>query len=87
MKIKAAFIALLLLAPVPVMAESFKAKGTVDVYFSPLGGTTVAVVKEINAAKSEILIQAYSFTSAPIAKALVNAQKRGVKIVAVLDKS
>ena len=87
MKIKALFIALLLLTPAPVMAESFKAKGTVDVYFSPRGGTTVAVVEEINAAKSEILIQAYSFTSVPIAKALVDAQKRGVKIVAVLDKS
>jgi len=32
-------------------------------------------------------VQAYSFTSAPIAKALVDARKRGVRIVAVLDKS
>jgi phosphatidylserine/phosphatidylglycerophosphate/cardiolipin synthase-like enzyme len=32
-------------------------------------------------------VQAYSFTSAPIAKALVEAHKRGVKILAVLDKS
>src|SRR5712691_7489452 len=32
-------------------------------------------------------MQAYSFTSAPIAKALVEAHKRGVKILAVLDKS
>jgi phosphatidylserine/phosphatidylglycerophosphate/cardiolipin synthase-like enzyme len=34
-----------------------------------------------------VLIQAYGFTSAPIAKALVDAHKRGVKILAVLDKS
>jgi phosphatidylserine/phosphatidylglycerophosphate/cardiolipin synthase-like enzyme len=33
------------------------------------------------------MVQAYSFTSAPIAKALVNARKRGVHIEAVLDKS
>ena len=38
-------------------------------------------------AKSEILIQAYSFTSAPIAKALIDAHKRGIKIEAILDKS
>ncbi len=59
----------------------------VQVYFSPHGGCTEAVVKEINAAKSEILIQAYSFTSAPIAKALITAHKRGVKVEAILDKS
>ena len=33
------------------------------------------------------MVQAYSFTSAPIAKALLDAHKRGVKILAVLDKS
>lgn len=32
-------------------------------------------------------MQAYSFTSKPIAKALLDAHKRGVKVVAVLDKS
>jgi phosphatidylserine/phosphatidylglycerophosphate/cardiolipin synthase-like enzyme len=32
-------------------------------------------------------MQAYSFTSAPIAKALVEAHKRGVKVLAVLDTS
>jgi hypothetical protein len=32
-------------------------------------------------------MQAYSFTSAPIAKALVEAHQRGVKILTVLDKS
>jgi len=41
----------------------------------------------VNAAKTQILVQAYSFTSAPIAKALVDAHKRGVQVLAVLDKS
>jgi len=57
------------------------------VYFSPRGGATDAVVREIHAATQQILVQAYSFTSAPIAKALLDAHKRGVKILAVLDKS
>jgi phosphatidylserine/phosphatidylglycerophosphate/cardiolipin synthase-like enzyme len=58
-----------------------------QVYFSPNGGTTQAIIKEISDAKSEILIQAYSFTSTPIAKALVDAHKRGVKVESILDKS
>ena len=56
-------------------------------YFSPSGGVTDAVVQEINAATQQLLVQAYSFTSAPIAKALVDAHKRGIKVLAVLDKS
>ena len=45
----------------------------IEVFFSPKGGCTEAVVKELAVAKSTILVQAYSFTSAPIAKALVDA--------------
>ncbi len=56
-------------------------------FFSPKGGCTEAVVKELDAAKSTVLVQAYSFTSVPIAKALVDAYKRGVKVEVILDKS
>jgi phosphatidylserine/phosphatidylglycerophosphate/cardiolipin synthase-like enzyme len=48
------------------------------IFFSPNGGATQAIIKEISDAKSEILVQVYSFTSSPIAKALVDANKRGV---------
>jgi len=58
-----------------------------EVYFSPNGGVTQAIINEIAGAKLEILVQAYSFTSTPIAKALVDAHKRGVKVEAILDKS
>lgn len=67
-------------------AETF-VPARVAVYFSPSGGATDAVVRELNAAQTQVLVQAYSFTSAPIAKALVDAHKRGVKVLAVLDKS
>src|SRR5712691_136674 len=59
----------------------------VAVYFSPHGGATDGVVRAVNAARRQILVQAYSFTSAPIAKALVDAHQRGVNVLAVLDKS
>ncbi len=58
----------------------------IEVYFSPHGGCTDAVAHEIESARSTILVQAYSFTSAPIAKALVAAQRRGVRVQVILDK-
>jgi len=57
------------------------------VYFSPDGGCTAAIVKQIDNATMEVLVQAYSFTSAPIAKALVNAKKRAVNVEVIVDKS
>ena len=61
--------------------------GAWQVAFSPKGGCTEAVVSELGRARSSVLVQAYSFTSAPIAKALVDASRRGVKIEVLLDKS
>ena len=78
---------ILLLIPLISNADNYKYNGSIDTYFSPDGGATEAIVKEINLTKSEILLQAYSFTSKPIAKALVDAHKRGIKIEAILDKS
>ena len=58
-----------------------------QVFFSPKGGCTDAVVAQLQRAKSSIHVQAYSFTSAPIAAALVDAHRRGVKVSVILDKS
>jgi phosphatidylserine/phosphatidylglycerophosphate/cardiolipin synthase-like enzyme len=59
----------------------------IEVFFSPQGGCTEAIVDTLNRAKSSVLIQAYSFTSAPIAKAVVEAHRRGVQTEVILDKS
>jgi len=71
----------LLLAALPLEAAP-----TIEVYFSPHGGATEAIVKELATAKNTITIQAYSFTSVAIAKAIVEARKRGVDVLAILDK-
>lgn len=60
---------------------------TAQVYFSPGGGCTDAIVAALAAAKQTVLVQAYSFTSTPIAKALAAAQSRGVVVRVILDKS
>jgi phosphatidylserine/phosphatidylglycerophosphate/cardiolipin synthase-like enzyme len=59
----------------------------IQVFFSPNGGCTEAVVANLDKATNTVLVQAYSFTSAPITKALVDAEKRGVKVQVILDKS
>jgi phosphatidylserine/phosphatidylglycerophosphate/cardiolipin synthase-like enzyme len=58
-----------------------------EVRFQPGGGATAAIVRELRAATTTIHVQAYSFTSSPIAQALVDAKRRGVAVEAVLDKS
>ena len=56
-----------------------------DVGFSP-GGTALAVVeKAISAARSEILMACYEFTSRDIAEALEAAAHHGVKVRIVAD--
>ena len=59
----------------------------IEVYFSPKGGATDAIVREIQRAKKSIHVQAYSFTSSTIAKALVEAKRRGLKVEILLDTS
>jgi phosphatidylserine/phosphatidylglycerophosphate/cardiolipin synthase-like enzyme len=76
----------LLLLSLPLQAAN-PSSPAISPYFSPNGGCTDAIVKTLNSAQKSILVQAYSFTSAPIAKALVDAHKRGVDIQVILDKS
>jgi phosphatidylserine/phosphatidylglycerophosphate/cardiolipin synthase-like enzyme len=59
---------------------------TIEVYFSPSGGCTDATVKAIAGAKDTILVQAYSFTSADIAKVLSEAKKRNVSVIAASSR-
>jgi phosphatidylserine/phosphatidylglycerophosphate/cardiolipin synthase-like enzyme len=60
---------------------------SVNAHFSPEGGCTNAVVNELLHARHEILVQAYSFSSKPIAEALIAAKKRGVRVEILMDHS
>jgi phosphatidylserine/phosphatidylglycerophosphate/cardiolipin synthase-like enzyme len=79
----AMFLLLAALTARPALA----ATPEIAVYFSPHGGCTEAVVKQLDAARSSVQVQAYSFTSKDIAKALVDAHKRGVRVEVILDRS
>ena len=78
-----AFVVLLIRAPAHTQPE-------IQVCFTPEYGATPnctqAIVAAIDSARRSILLQAYSFTSAPIAKALVKAHRRGVNVRVILDK-
>ena len=80
-------LATLFVCAKPAYAEPPGTPPAIEVYFSPKGGCTESVVRELRAANQSVLVQAYSFTSVPIAKALVDAHKRGVKVQVILDKS
>jgi phosphatidylserine/phosphatidylglycerophosphate/cardiolipin synthase-like enzyme len=54
--------------------------------FTPGQDCEAVVVAEIAAARSSVLVQAYEFTSKPIAAALVAAAQRGVDVRVILDK-
>jgi phosphatidylserine/phosphatidylglycerophosphate/cardiolipin synthase-like enzyme len=86
MKMALALLALILIVgctppPAPSVPQS------VQVYFSPRGGATEAVIDALDHATNSVYIQAYSFTSAPIAKALVDAYRRKVQVHVILDSS
>ena len=42
-------------------------------------------IREVAVAQDSVHVQAYSFTSAPVARALLEAKKRGVKVEVVID--
>lgn len=80
-------IVLTLFACNNTQATDVKVEPNAQVFFSPRGGCTEAIVSEIAKAKTEILVQAFSFTSKPIAEALHKAKKAGIQVEIILDKS
>ena len=70
-----------------IIAFSACAKPTVSVCFTPRDNCTSTITHEIEQAKTEILVQAYSLTSKPIADAIVKAKDSGVSIGVILDRS
>ncbi len=56
------------------------------VLFSPQGGISKELSRLIKAAKVEIAVAAYAFSSKYLGNALVAALKRGVKVRIILDR-
>ena len=69
----------------PSTFASAPATSKLEVAFSPRGGAQDLVIKVIDASSSSIHMLAYSYTSAPINKALLRARGRGVEVYLVVD--
>jgi len=76
-----------MLFPSFAWADNFLSGATYSVCFTLHEDCTSKVVFAISQARKQILVQAYSFTSVPIAKALVDAKRRGINVKILLDKS
>ena len=74
-----------LLIASPATAES--AAVVERVCFTPGDQCADVAIATIDRATRSIRVQAYSFTSAPIAKALIDAKKSGIDVQVILDKS
>jgi len=82
------FCILLLLFQLSACAQSAQPVRSVEyaVAFSPCGQSLEIVLSAINSARESIHVAAYSFTSKPIAEALLAVYKRGLDVRVVVDK-
>ncbi|HBN22785.1 MAG TPA: hypothetical protein DD412_06065 [Holosporales bacterium] len=71
----------------PVVFSSETEAPKINVCFSPEGRCEKLALFAISQAKKEILVQSYSFTSKPIANALIEASRRGVSVRVLFDRS
>jgi phosphatidylserine/phosphatidylglycerophosphate/cardiolipin synthase-like enzyme len=95
------FVFLILSFPSPAHCDSFwqrtielfeeggsqivPAPGSIEVAFSPNGGATDLILKAIGSAQSSVRVAAYSFTSRPVANALIEAHRAGIDVAVVID--
>ena len=66
-------------------AQSLPAQGRWQALFSPWDNVEATIIKTINDAKKQILVQAYLLTSRRISTALVDAHRRGVDVRMLVD--
>ncbi len=59
---------------------------SVAAYFSPKGGCTDAIVRELKRARKEVFVLAHSFRSEPLARALLDAKMRGARVELLFDR-
>ena len=81
------FLCILFVLILVILKSDTGFAGEITACFTPGGDCTGEIVKDIGTAHKSLYVQAYSFTSRPIIYALINAEKRGVKVKVLLDKT
>lgn len=80
-----AVLALCFLAEIAHASVNLPSTGRVEVAFSPRDDPQALLTRVIGTARKTIHVQAYVFTSQPIADALIAAHRRGVKVEVLAD--
>ena len=62
------------------------ATGTIEFAFTPGDDAAGLIVRTIDGARSQVLVQAFSFTHREIAEALVRAHHRGLDVQVIADR-
>jgi len=62
------------------------ATGTIEYAFTPGDDAAGLIVRTIDAARSQVLVQAFSFTHRDIADALIRAHRRGLDVQIIADR-
>ncbi|PPI86257.1 phospholipase D family protein [Candidatus Pantoea edessiphila] len=84
-KLNTAIFSILVVISISVIAQVHDCND-IEIGFSPGNTASKIILKAIKKSKESIFIAAYSFTSKPIALALVEAHKKGVNVRLVVDK-
>lgn len=69
----------------PGQSKVLPATGTVQVAFTPGDPVDQILIRIIGQARQQVLVQAFSFTHKGIARALVDAARRGVRVEVLAD--
>lgn len=77
----------LLLQNQPYEKWQLFASNEITCCFTPTQRCLPLILQNLFQAKKSIYVQAYTFTSRPIADALIQAHLRGVKVIVIADKS
>lgn len=70
-----------------ILANAIASHGNYTLCFTPNDNCTELITHQIQSATSSIYVQAYSFTSQPIAAALSQAHAKGINVAILVDKS
>jgi phosphatidylserine/phosphatidylglycerophosphate/cardiolipin synthase-like enzyme len=70
----------------PGQSRLFAATGTVQVAFTPGDPVDEILIGVIGQARQQVLVKAFSFTHKRIARALVDAHRRGVRVEVLADE-
>ncbi|HEY9193249.1 MAG TPA: phospholipase D-like domain-containing protein [Methyloversatilis sp.] len=84
---RSALFAAMMLTALPLQAGGMiRAEGSVEVAFAPWDDAERLVMDQIDGAKQAIYVQAYALTSRNIARTLIAARERGLKVEIIADR-